>query len=105
MFATPERYIYRGTTRRRGPHRRQPAQILRIAVLPPILRLVRIMNSKTPVLPNEIESASTARWLSAALAPARARMKLSPTREAIDRMRTRVVSEETIRRRKQRIAA
>ncbi len=63
------------------------------------------MNAKTPVLPNEIEAATTARWLTVALARARARTIAAPTREAIDRMRARVLSEETLRRRKQRIAA
>ena len=63
------------------------------------------MNAKTPALPNEIEAATTARWLSATLAPARARTMAAPTSEAIDRIRTRVLSEETLRRRKQRIAA
>ena len=63
------------------------------------------MNAKTPVLTNEIEAATTARWLSAALASARARAMVGPTPDAIDRIRSRVLSEETLRRRKHRIAA
>jgi len=71
----------------------------------PILRVVNTMTAKKSARPNEIEAAATVRWLSATLAPARARVKASPSAAAIDRMRTRVLGPDAAKRRKQRIAA
>jgi len=54
---------------------------------------------------NEIEDASTARWLSGALAPAQRRAKDGPTAEAIDRIRARVFGDAAPRKARRSIAA
>ena len=79
--------------------------VVKISPAWPILRVVNTMTAKKSARPNEIEAAATARWLSATLAPARARVKTSPSTAAIDRMRTRVLGPEAAKRLKQRIAA
>jgi len=52
-----------------------------------------------------IEDASTARWLSGALAPAQRRSKDGPTAEAIDRIRARVFGDAAPRKARRSIAA
>jgi len=71
----------------------------------PILKVVIYMSTKNATRQSEFETAATARWLAAALGPARARVKTSPSAAAIDRMRARVLGPEAAKRHKQRIAA
>lgn len=52
-----------------------------------------------------IEDATTARWLSKALAPARAEAASGPSAEAVDRIRARVFGEAAPRRAARKIAA
>lgn len=48
------------------------------------------MTNETPAAVTSIEDASTARWLSKTLAPARNRVQAEPSEEAIERIRARV---------------
>jgi hypothetical protein len=52
-----------------------------------------------------IETATTARWLTRTLAPARARTKDAPTAEAVDRIRARVFGEPAAKKTERSIAA
>jgi len=63
------------------------------------------MTHETPASVHSIETASTSRWLSRALAPARARSNEVPSAEAIDRIRARVFGETSPRKRERSIAA
>jgi hypothetical protein len=61
------------------------------------------MNEKNPAEITELEPAASEEWLTKALAPARARVKDTPSVEAVARVRARVLSETTPAKR--RIAA
>jgi len=63
------------------------------------------MSETKPATIHSIETASAARWLANALAPARARAKQAPTEDAIDRIRTRVLGETGAKKRERSIAA
>jgi hypothetical protein len=63
------------------------------------------MTYDKPATVHSIETASNARWLSRALAPARARSKEAPTAEAVDRIRARVFGETAQKRDHRSIAA
>jgi hypothetical protein len=60
---------------------------------------------KKPATINEIEDAAAVRWLARTLAPARARARVSPTHDALERMRSRVFGEMPRKRDRERIAA
>jgi hypothetical protein len=62
-----------------------------------------MMTTTTLAQMNEIEDASTARWLAEKLASARIRVSEAPTAEAVDRIRLRVLGETAPK--KERIAA
>ena len=61
--------------------------------------------TKEPATITSIESASAARWLRVALAPARARAKQEPTATAVDRIRARVFGEGVQKKTHRSIAA
>jgi hypothetical protein len=63
------------------------------------------MTQDKPATVHSIEAASNARWLSARLAPARARLKEAPTAEAVDRIRARVFGEPAEKKTHRSIAA
>lgn len=63
------------------------------------------MTDKTSASITSIETATTARWLSRALAPARYRSKEAPTAEAVDRIRARVFGETATKKADRSIAA
>jgi hypothetical protein len=74
---------------------------------PPMLKLMKAatMTEKTPATVTDIESASTARWLRRALAPARARVAAGPTEDAVERMRAQIFGEDTPKKRARTLAA
>ena len=63
------------------------------------------MTKQTPAAMNDIEAATTARWLTRALQPARAEAMAGPSAEAIDRIRARVFGEPTTKKRFKTLAA
>ncbi|MEX0611204.1 MAG: hypothetical protein WD229_03715 [Pirellulales bacterium] len=63
------------------------------------------MTDEKPATVHSIEAASTARWLSRTLAPARARSKEAPTAEAVSRIRARVFGEPAQKKAERSIAA
>lgn len=54
---------------------------------------------------SDFEDATTARWLTATLAPAKRRTKEGPTTEAVDRIRARVFGDAAETRTRRSIAA
>jgi len=66
---------------------------------------VEAMTQDKPATVHSIEAASNARWLSAALARARARSKDAPTADAVDRIRARVFGEAVEKKAHRSIAA
>ena len=63
------------------------------------------MTTQTPDNVSTIEDGSNSRWLAARLAPARARVAVVPTDEAVDRIRARVFGEAAARKKVRKIAA
>jgi hypothetical protein len=63
------------------------------------------MTENKPAALHSLEAATTARWLTRALAPARARSRECPSAEAVDRIRERVFGEPAIRKTHRSIAA
>ena len=63
------------------------------------------MTQDKPATIHNIETASTARWLSRALSRARARAKDGPSAEAVDRIRARVFGEQAEKKTQRSIAA
>jgi hypothetical protein len=63
------------------------------------------MTQDKPATVHSIEAASNARWLSRALAPARARSREAPTADVVDRIRARVFGETAEKKTDRSIAA
>ena len=63
------------------------------------------MTTKTPANVSTMEEAASARWLTATLERARIEVQSTPSLEALDRMRARVLGETAPRKLRQSIAA
>ena len=66
---------------------------------------MKAMNMSNPNRMNEVEDAATARWLAAALAPEKRRIRQRPADEVIERIRARVFSDAAPRKVTRSIAA